>query len=160
MSRDPKVDAIVRRLVGVWEGEGEGGYPTIESFRYREVTGIDGRPDHPDLLVDQRTWKLVEDVEVVSHWETGLLRIASDGNVRWHNAQPGRVETMSGTWSGNGEGWVLALESTGFAGDDRVVTATRTLRLRGDELGYEMWMETVATGELSVHLRGRLRRRR
>lgn len=159
MRRDPKVAAIVAELVGVWEGEGEGEYPTIDSFHYREVTEFVERDDHPDLRFDQRTWKNIDDNEIVSHWETGLLRISGDGTARIHNAQPGRVETMLGNWSGDRPTWDLSFASTGFAGDDRVVTATRTFRLQPGELTYEMHMETVATGELSIHLRGRLRRR-
>lgn len=158
MSRHPAVAELVAELAGVWAGEGEGEYPTIESFHYREITEIVERPDHPALRFDQRTWKSADGAEVVSHWETGLLRISSDGTALLRNAQPGRVETMSGTWARERAGWVISLGSTGFAGDDRMVTATRTFRLAPDRLSYEMRMETTATRELSLHLRGRLSR--
>lgn len=158
MSRHPDVQAIVSELVGVWSGEGEGQYPTIESFRYREMTEIAERDDHPALHFDQRTWKLTPDGEVVSHWEVGLLRISSDGSAWFHDAQPGRSETMAGSWNREGEDWSLRLKSTGYAGDDRVVASTRQVWLRPDELRYEMLMETTTTRQMSLHLRAVLRR--
>jgi THAP domain-containing protein 4 len=160
VSRHPEVAELVAGLVGVWTGAGEGQYPTIESFRYREMTAFSERPDHPALHFDQRTWKQTPEGEAVSHWETGLLRISSDGTVRLHDAQPGRVEAMAGTWARQGSGWEISLSSVGYAGDDRVVTTSRTFRLNPGELTYEMQMETTSTGELSLHLSARLQKNR
>ena len=70
MVRDRVVEEVVAEL-GTWEGVGEGQYPTIDSFRYREITSIVERTDHPALLIEQRTWKETPLGEVVSHWEVG-----------------------------------------------------------------------------------------
>lgn len=156
MSRHPDVAAIVSELIGTWTGEGDGQYPTIASFRYRESTEIVQRDDHPALRFDQRTWKLTPEGEVVSHWETGLLRISSDGSAKFHDAQPGRSEAMSGSWKREGDGWSISLTSTGYAGDDRVIASTRRFRLRPGEFQYEMHMETTATHQMSLHLRATL----
>lgn len=158
MSRHPDVEAIVSELLGTWTGEGEGQYPTIESFRYRETTEIVQRDDHPALRVDQRTWRLTNAGDATSHWETGLLRISSDGSARFHDAQPGRSETMAGTWERESDGWSIALSSTGYAGDDRVLASVRHFRLRPGELEYEMQMETTATRQMLLHLRATLRK--
>lgn len=158
MSRHPAVAAIVNELVGTWSGEGEGQYPTIESFRYRELTEIEERDDHPALRIDQRAWRETPEGEVVSHWELGLLRISSDGSAILRDAQPGRSETMAGSWQPDGDGWVISFRSTGFAGDDRVIASTRRFHLRPSELTYEMHMETTATHQMSLHLRATLRR--
>ena len=160
VSRHPEVAELVAELVGVWAGTGEGQYPTIDSFQYREMTAFTERSDHPALHFDQRTWKQTPNGETVSHWETGLLRISSDGTVRLHDAQPGRVEALAGTWARQGPGWEISLGSVGYAGDDRVVTTARTFHLVSGELTYEMQMETTATGELSLHLSARLQRNR
>lgn len=156
MSRHPNVAAIVSELVGTWSGQGEGQYPTIDSFRYRETTQIVERDDHPALRVDQRTWRETPEGEVVSHWELGLLRISSDGSALLHDAQPGRSETMAGSWESDGDGWVISFRSTGFAGDDRVIASTRRFLIRPGELSYEMHMETTATRQMSLHLRASL----
>ena len=158
MSRHSDVQAIISELVGVWSGEGDGQYPTIESFRYREMTEIVERDDHPALLLDQRTWRLTEEGEAVSHWETGLLRISSDGSARFHDAQPGRSETMAGTWEHLDDHWSITLASTGYAGDDRVIASSRRVWLRPGQLRYEMQMETTATRRMALHLRASLRR--
>ncbi len=152
MSRHPDVAAIVAELVGTWTGTGSGQYPTIESFRYRETTEIVERDDHPALRFEQRAYRLTADGEVVSHWETGLLRLSSDGSARLHDAQGGRSETMAGHWRRDGRAWLISLTSTGYAGDDRVVASTREFRVRPAELEYEMRMETTATRRMSLHL--------
>lgn len=158
MSRSPEVQQLVDALVGTWLGRGEGGYPTIEPFRYREVLEITERSDHPALHYEQRTWRVTGEGDVVSHWETGLLRISSDGTVRLLNAQAGRTEAMSGNWERRGDGFVLRLASSEYAGDHRVRASTRLLTVRPGSLGYSMSMETTATGEMSLHLEASLTR--
>ena len=158
MSRDPAVAALVSELAGRWSGEGEGQYPTIDSFRYRETTEFTERSDHPALRFEQRAWKLTPEGEVVSHWELGLLRISSDGSLLMRDAQVGRSETLAGSWETDGHGWLMSLRSTGYAGDERVIASTRRFRLRPDELSYEMDMETTATHQMSLHLRATLRK--
>ena len=158
MSRHPDVQGIVSELAGTWSGTGDGLYPTIEAFRYREVTTFTERDDHPALLFEQRTWKGTPEGEVVSHWEVGLLRMSSDGTARLHTAQPGRAETMAGTWEKVDDGWVISLVADGFAGDDRVIGSTRTIRFGSNRLTYQMHMETISTHQMSLHLQATLAR--
>lgn len=158
MSRSPLVAQLVAELVGSWSGGGSGDYPTIEAFRYREKTSFTPRDDHPALLFEQRTWRQTSEDEVPSHWETGLMRLHSDETVRFTNAQGGRGETMIGSWAGTDGVWEIRLSSTGFSGDDRVVGASRLIRVGGDRLDYEMYMETTTTHEMSLHLKGSLTR--
>jgi hypothetical protein len=156
MSRDPAVAELVSALVGTWLGKGDGKYPTIDSFRYRELLDITERDDHPALHYEQRTWRITDDGEVVSHWETGLLRISSDGSVRLFNAQAGRTESMIGTWRRDDEGWILELESNAFGGDERVRASTRVMSVADGRLTYQMAMETTATMQMSTHLHAEL----
>ncbi len=156
MRRHPEVAAAVAALVGTWEGHGNGDYPTIEPFRYREVTRFRERPDHPALHYEQRTWKITADGEEVSHWETGLVRLSSQGTATLLNAQGGRTESLAGTWTRDERGWTIELAATGYSGDERVVASTRSLRFDGTNLGYEMWMETTANPELALHLKATL----
>ena len=158
MSRNPEVVRLVSGLVGTWAGKGEGGYPTIESFRYREMLEFTGRTDHPALHYQQQTWRETPEGEEASHWETGFLRISGDGTLTGFNAQGGRTEAMTGEWTADGDSWVLALEGNEYAGDDRVVRSVRTVTLDGDSLSYEMSMLTRATIDLEPHLRASLNR--
>jgi len=152
MSRNPEVSALVSALIGTWEGNGTGDYPTIEPFTYREETTFSARGDHPALLYEQRTWRQTSDGEVVSHWETGFLRLSSDHSATMINAQGGRAETMIGTWQRRNNKWRIELTSTAYAGDKRTVKSTRTLTFDDVSLTYEMLMETTATGSMSLHL--------
>lgn len=158
MSRHPDVQQIVDALLGTWRGHGTGQYATIPSFEYREVTTIFDHPDHPALMYEQRAWRKEPEQEVVSHWETGLLRISSGGEVRMNNAQGGRVETMVGAWKKHDDGWTISLASDGYAGDDRVMASTRALEVGIDVIHYDMSMMTTATGEELPHLKARLER--
>lgn len=159
MSRNPEVAELVTALTGTWLGKGEGGYPTIEPFRYRELLEFSKRSDHPALHYEQRTWRFTDDGEVVSHWETGLLRISSDGSLTLFNAQAGRTESMAGTWQRDTHRWTLSLASNGYAGDQRVRASTRMLSVAPEDMTYEMSMETSATRESSIHLRAHLTRK-
>lgn len=158
MARKPEVARIVDALVGRWQGRGKGGYPTIDAFTYREELQIAERPDHPALHYEQRTWRDAPDGQVVSHWETGLVRVSSDGSVRLHNAQGGRAESMSGSWEETETGWTIQLEGIGYTGDTRVIASTREIRLEDSSLSYRMSMETASTNRMHLHLEATLDR--
>jgi hypothetical protein len=72
-------------LLGTWRGEGVGGYPTMESFRYGEESAFrhDGRPF---LAYEQRTWNLEDNRPL--HSETGYWRPRPDGHVEVVLAHP------------------------------------------------------------------------
>ena len=150
---------MVSALVGHWSGEGAGQYPTIEPFDYRETLQVVERSDHPALHYEQQTWRKTADGETASHWETGLLTLSSNGDVRLLNAQGGRSEVMQGTWKHNDDAWTVVLEAIGYAGDERVVKSMRNLRFDGKTLDYSMQMETTATNQMSLHLEASLTRR-
>ncbi len=150
------MQALIDTLVGTWVGRGDGGYPTIEPFEYREVLEFRAHPDHPALHYEQRTWRLDPAGEAVSHWETGLLRLSRDGSARLFNAQAGRAEYMEGTWAQEGGSWSISLLSSGYAGDERVISSSRALRVSRQSLEYQMHMATTATRETSLHLRATL----
>lgn len=160
MSRKPQIAQLVAALEGRWEGLGEGGYPTIDPFTYRETTRITTRDDHPAIHYEQRTWRQTPDGEIVSHWETGLIRISSDGSVTVHNAQAGRAESLFGTWRRDSAGWTMELSSHSFAGDERMIEAARTFEIADDTMAYEMSMHTTSTSQLLFHLSAELSRAR
>jgi hypothetical protein len=152
MSRKPNVAAIVSALEGEWRGTGRGEYPTIAPFTYRESTLFRVRDDHPSVHYEQRTWRQTPDGEVVSHWETGLMRISSDGSITVTNGQGGRAEALAGTWRPTDTGWIIELAARSFAGDPRMVAASRTIKVSARSLEYEMHMQTTATSSLLLHL--------
>jgi hypothetical protein len=133
-------------LLGTWVGEGEGNYPTIEPFRYREEVEF-GHVGKPLLSYRQATVRL--DTGVPSHAEVGYLRGVGGGRVELVLAHPtGVAELAEGAVVAGPDEGALALH---LRSTDVVTTATakdvRTLERRitvaGDTLRYEVIMGAV-----------------
>jgi hypothetical protein len=149
-------------LVGSFEGDGAGDYPTIEPFRYRERVTF-GHVGKPFLVYQQRTWH--PDTGMPMHAEVGYLRLpgpaAQDppGATRAELvlAHPtGIVEVEEGTLDAG----VLTLTSTtvGLTATAKDVRALRrTLRLEDDRLVYDLWMAYAHVPD-THHLRAELQR--
>jgi hypothetical protein len=145
-------------LVGTWRGEGEGAYPTIAPFRYREEIELahDGRPV---LAYRQRTWRI--DADVPMHGESGYLRGPIDGHAELVIAQPtgfGEVATLAvreddGTLVLDGTRTTLVRTASAKP----VADVRRRFRLVDDELHYDLWM-SYAGHDDTHHLRAVLRR--
>jgi len=72
-------------LLGTWRGEGEGQYPTIKPFRYREEIRFTHN-GKPFLIYTQRTEAI--DTGQPLHGEAGYLRLVGDGRLEFVIAQP------------------------------------------------------------------------
>ena len=72
-------------LLGTWRGEGEGQYPTIKPFRYREEIRFTHN-GKAFLIYTQRTEAI--DTGQPLHGEAGYLRLVGDGRVEFVIAQP------------------------------------------------------------------------
>ena len=97
--REPHGDlAPLLFLLGTWRGEGVGGYPTMESFRYGEEVTF-RHNGKPFLAYTQRTWSLDDDRPL--HAETGYWRPQPGGGIEVVMAQPtGIAEIYYGTVDG------------------------------------------------------------
>lgn len=129
-------------LIGLWEGQGRGEYPTISDFAYREHTAFTHpRPDKPFLAYTQRTWLMPDDAP--SHAEVGYLRATPEGRVELVVAQPsGVVEVHDGTANGDRiELTNIAVAHTPTA--KSVTEVHRVLERRGDDLWYRLDMAAV-----------------
>lgn len=148
MSIEPSIQSVAR-LIGVWEGQGQGRYPTINDFEYREeLTFSDiGKPF---LHYVQRTWS--PDGKPM-HTETGYLRIKAPVAEFVLALPTGQAELCEGTLAVDGE--VVTLELTGRvlnSATAKQVTATRRRYvLDGDMLRTEFDME-AAGQPMSRHL--------
>jgi len=146
------------RLVGTWRGEGEGAYPTIETFTYGEevVFAHDGRPI---LSYRQRTWRMGTGAPL--HVESGFLRAPVDGGAELIIAQPtGFGEIANLALGQDGDALLLdggRSELLRSPTAKEVTDVRRRFRVDDDVLRYDVWM-TYAGHEDVHHLRAVLRR--
>jgi len=141
-------------LLGRWAGEGEGGYPTIEPFRYGEELTV-SHVGKPFLAYAQRTWSLDDGRPL--HAETGYWRCPTPDHVELVLAHPtGVVEVSEGPLTGCA--MTLSTRSVACTTSAKQVTAVvRRLRVEGEHLAYEL--DLAAVGHpLSLHLRATLQR--
>ncbi|HVM21337.1 MAG TPA: FABP family protein [Egibacteraceae bacterium] len=144
-------------LIGTWEGEGVGEYPTIETFQYREEVTFT-HPGKPLLVYTQRTWAMDDGRPL--HSETGYWRLgASPDRVEVMLSHPfGVVELQEGTV--DGQTLRLASSTVASAATAKDIEAIeRDIHVDGDELRYAVRMAAVGH-VLTHHLAATLRRRR
>lgn len=143
-------------LLGEWVGEGEGEYPTIESFGYHEEIRF-WHVGKPFLAYTQRT-RHAEDGRPL-HAEMGYLRPVGVDGVELALAHPtGITEISTGTVIGTRID--LATTTVGMTPTAKEVTAVeRTIEVDGDRLTYNLRMAAVGQ-PLQHHLSASLRRER
>jgi hypothetical protein len=141
-------------LLGTWRGEGEGQYPTIQPFRYREEIRFTHN-GKTFLIYTQRTEAI--DTGKPLHGESGYLRLVGDNRVEFVIAQPiGFAEISIGRITGQR----VDVESVTVARTPTakpVTSICRSLWLDGDTLRYELKMG-MAEVPLVRHLTASFRR--
>jgi hypothetical protein len=141
-------------LLGTWRGEGEGQYPSIKPFRYREEIRFTHN-GKPFLIYTQRT-EAIETGQPM-HGEAGYLRLVGDGHVEFVIAQPiGYAEISLGRV--DGQRVDVECASVGRTPTAKPVTSiSRSLWLEGETLRYELKMG-MAGAPLARHLTASFRR--
>lgn len=150
--------AALTPLIGTWQGNGAGEYPTIEPFTYLESITFT-HVGKPFLAYTQRTRNPSTDQPM--HAESGYWRAPASGRVEIVMAQPtGLTELYEGTLTTGDHALVVNVVSTsiGRSQSAKAVTITeRTFELAGDELRYTFRMAAVGQ-PLQHHLAATLHR--
>ena len=129
---------LVDRLPGVWRGDGEGHYPTITTFGFREELTFTRLGDKPVIAYAQRTWH--HDDGRPLHVECGYLRCDRE-RVELVLAQPTGFAEIHHGRAADG---VIEFGLTAFARSMSalpVQTLRRRSQLDGDDrLVCDLWM--------------------
>jgi hypothetical protein len=134
-------------LLGTWQGEGHGAYPTIDDFTYREEATF-AWPGKPVVAYQQRTWLLPDGL--ASHAEVGYLRPAPGGAELVVAHPSGVVEVSAGPCAGN-RLELVSLTVVGTPTAKSVTEVHRTYERHDETLTYRLAM--AAVGEpLRFHL--------
>jgi hypothetical protein len=148
----PDIEPLVF-LLGTWNGEGRGEYPTISRFGYRE-TVVFTHVGKPFVAYAQRTF--ANDDGRPLHGEAGFLRLPRPGWVELVVAHPtGVVEVEEGPFSGSS----LRLRSSLVAGTGsakEVTAIERDFDFEEGVIRYSLRMAAVGR-PLAHHLEARLR---
>jgi hypothetical protein len=167
VSTSPLVQATLEMLiplVGLWKGQGRGGYPTIDGFDYVETLFVRRDPEANYLTYEQNTELVGPDGHVIrkSHWEAGVLKPLVDGRIELTCVQgSGRVEVLRGhlleqePLKGR---FSFRLQSEFIGNDEKVRSSRREWFLTGDHFKYVMEMATTEIEELTFHLENHLSR--
>ena len=150
--------APVAFLLGEWSGEGRGGYPEMEPFRYGEQMRV-WHSGKPYLAFEQRTWALdgTDRPGRLLHGESGFLRCLDEGRLELVVAMaPGHAEVSAGRV----ERQRITLESVGMLDAPSAASVSavkRTWWLDGTVLRYDVEMAALDQ-PMSWHLSAELRR--
>lgn len=141
-------------LLGTWQGEGKGRYPTIAGFTYGEEVRFQ-HMGKPFLSYAQRTWALDDGRPL--HAETGYWRPSSEGAVEIVIAHPtGLVEVDEGSLDG-GTIEVVSRLVGGTSSAKQVSEVVRHWEVSRDQLTYTLAMAAVGQPRQD-HLSASLRR--
>ncbi|GLU08561.1 hypothetical protein SLE2022_254670 [Rubroshorea leprosula] len=140
-------------LLGTWRGQGEGGYPTINSFLYGEELHF-SHSGKPVIAYTQKTWKLNSGEPM--HAESGYWRPKPDGTIEVVIAQStGLAEVLKGTYDAEKNEIKLQSELVGNA--SKVRETSRVFKFLNGELSYVVQMATNLTS-LQPHLKAVLKK--
>jgi hypothetical protein len=142
-------------LLGTWQGEGKGIYPTIPSFSYGEEVRFT-ELGKPVLAYGQRTWALDDGRPL--HAETGYWRPRPDGRLEVILAHPTGVAEIAEGTIGGGRIELVATTIGRTPSAKEVSGLARTFELAGpDVLRYVVSMAAVGQ-PLQTHLSAELHR--
>jgi hypothetical protein len=150
----PEILVPVSFLLGTWRGEGQGEYPTIKPFDYREEVRF-WQVGKPFLLYTQRT-QAADDGRPL-HTEMGYLRVAGPDQLEFVVAQgTGFAEVDVGSVHDQ----KIELKNQHLVRTPtakHVTDVSRTIWVEGDVLRYELSM-AMASVPMTHHLSATLRR--
>ncbi|NNN12711.1 MAG: FABP family protein [Acidimicrobiaceae bacterium] len=145
-------------LGGVWKGEGRGSYPTVQDFKYTEMTSFN-HVGKPWIGFSQSTKS--KESEAPLHSESGFIRLLPEGNIELAVAHAfGIVEIYTGLMEELEDHLILKLNSAAVVSSPsaKVVESTeRLIEVYPDLLRYRFLM-AIPGYPHQLHLEAELKR--
>jgi len=148
--------APIAWLLGTWQGNGHGDYPTIEAFQFGQeaIFTHDGRPFFHYM---SRAWIVDDNGERVreSAIETGFLRPKADGSLEWLLTHHTGIAEV---WYGKVDGAKIEIATDAVVRTETAKEYVGGRRMYGLVEGDLLWaFDMAAMGqERQPHLWGRL----
>lgn len=151
-----------QRLLGKWQGQGTGQFPTMEPFHYEDIMIFEALGDpqeEPIIRFEEIGWIIDKHTRQFKHWETGFFRILEKGEIQFqvtHNT--GRMEIYQGafeTQTSSGSGFELNLNSTLVHNAPELTPCTQAIRqfsLKQGVLQHRLGMSTEEVHGINDHL--------
>ncbi len=156
------IKTLQERLTGTWKGSGKGSFPTLESFDYEELLVFKCLKEEPYLEVSQKAWTLNGEERQLVHWETGIITMLSDRQLKWYcSHMNGRMEVYGGNILCKEDTIEIHLKSEFVKNEIGLKTALhseRIIHLSDKELSYTMKMSTTEVSKLTQHLKASLKK--
>lgn len=156
-------------LLGNWKGEGQGNFPTLSPFTFRDQMTFKTLPEsfslEPLVHFEEIAWIYVDGTEKFKHWETGFFRPINDSKIELqvtHNT--GRIEVLQGEFELidiKKRSFKLVFQTSFLRNAEGLVVATssqKVLDYNGENLSYIHAMATVEVPEKTNHLKVELQR--
>ncbi|XP_058070880.1 peroxynitrite isomerase Rv2717c-like [Magnolia sinica] len=125
-------------LLGKWRGQGEGGYPTINSFQHGEELTF-SHSGKPVNAYSQKTWKLASGEPM--HAESGYWQPKTDGSIEVIIAQSTGLVEVQGTYDTGNK--VVKLQSELVGNASKVKEITRVFEVVNGELSYVVQVANI-----------------
>lgn len=145
-------------LLGTWQGNGHGDYPTIEKYQFGQelIFQQDGRPFFHYMA---RAWIVDDEGNKVrdAAQETGFIRARPEGRLEMVLAH---ATGFAEIWYGQAEGGKIELRTAGIGFTESAKEVTEGHRLYGNVEGDLLYAyDMAAMGQpLQPHLWARLKR--
>ena len=153
----------LKALNGSWIGSGEGMYPTMDSFYYRDEITFTSIAQESVVHFEQKTW--VANEENLKHWESGFISVIGNDKLKLYTCHHnGRVEILDGrikNFEKRNDVLVISFSSQSIHNETKLtdlIKSERTITIGRDNLEYQLSMATNEVTDLKVHLKSKLQR--
>ena len=164
-----KIIEPISWLKGKWQGHGNGGFPTMDTFEFTDQMDFRILPEafnkEPLIRFDEIAWLIKNGNHDFMHWETGFFKPLSNGSIQFYvSHNTGRMEVTIGKFTSidiKSKSFEIIFESIFMrndAGLKKAICSKRTIKLKNEKLTYSLGMSTDDLPQITNHLKVILKR--